>query len=705
MLVAKIYLLFGLLLSASENILLPQNQKGNVFLPPPRINSTTDMIFSPNPSSLKPPPFLNTIPYSIEWRLSLSSPFCVGLTPVSDTLLWISSGSGTNGPPVPRIYIYNLRTRTRVDSFDQFGVPSGWGWRDMTQKGDTVFASYGTSVDVIHIPTRTRIRSFTPGTGLSVHRGLASDPLDFLLSVNYNTPIWKFYKNPPYNPYSYPNVDTAYGLAYDNQGYLWMSVQYGNPSNGTARAKIAKFSYPNITKIAEQIIPEIVGIAGGCEMWRDSFLLYLNQGEPDEVVCLRLYFPPPARVDLGVDSIISPTTLVNPGAVITPVARIKNFGATIQSNIPVSCWIDSAGNRIYIQNKVLPGPLAPDETASVSFPNWLVGPANTIYQIRIFTDMPDDSNRSNDTTKGTTIAFWVRDTLIVPWRQIIPTLDGIIQPVEWLDALKIDISDVLGREEPGIPRAPGSALFYCKHDSQYVYYAVDMRPALSRDSFDQIGIYVDENYDRTWAKDSSEGNHWFTWIGKDSVIYRAWLGVGGPVWNRSGPGNGLSAASILSGHMQFEMAIEKGKEKWNYNISSGVDTVGLYIFALDQPGSIFYGHWPTRMPGTQFSSPAAYGTVIFSQQTYSVKEEKNSPQKGLKIANPLRIPLILNDISILKIYDVSGKLIREIKQTANTKVLLWDGRDAQRQLVPTGIYFLRIEGKEAKGTKKVVVLQ
>lgn len=647
---------------------------------------------TPLTSSQQTQPSILAIPYAIEWRISLPDTYYVGLTTVWDTILWVSEGSATTGTDVPEIYVYNLRTLALIDSFNQPGVPMGWGWRDMTTRGDSVFASYSTSIQVIHAPTRTVARSFTPGTGLNPHRGLAWNPGDSIYATNFASPIWQFYKASPFSPRSVANIDTSYGIGYDANGFLWMSVQ-----TGLSQGKIAKFSYPALIKLDEQLIPEIPGLAGGCEMWRDTFLLYLNQGTPDEVVCIRLYFP---ANDVGADAVRSPLRAVNPGSSIAPIARIRNFGANPISNIPVTCWIDSAGVRIYNQSLTYPGPLAGGDTARVTFsPNWQVGPAGTNYQVKMFTSLTDDANRANDTTSLTTVSFNIRDTLVIPWRTVVPTVDGNIQTAEWADALIWDISDVLGQN--GVARPAGSAIFYCKHDSQNVYYAVAMPPALARNDYDQFGAYVDENYNRAWATDSSEGNHWFTFIGVDTTIYRS-LPSG---WIRWASGNGLSRVSTVSGHLQFESVVAKGALKWNYTISPRDDTVAFYIYSLDQPGDNYYGMWPTTMPAAQWSNPVYYGTLIFSSSPVTVEEREAITHKDIQICNPLRMPLVLDNISRLEIYDVTGKKITEVKKSGNNDKLVWNGKDRYGKAVPSGIYFLRMKTEQGTFTRKAVYLK
>ena len=104
--------------------------------------------------------------------------------------------------------------------------------------------------------------------------------------------------------------------------------------------------------------------------------------------------------DVGVEAILAPSAIVTPGS-IQPKAKIRNFGTDPQSNIPVTCWIDSGSTRKYEADTVYPGPLASGATAEVPFaPNW--NATNGTYKVTMFTSLGGDQRIANDTAKGTT---------------------------------------------------------------------------------------------------------------------------------------------------------------------------------------------------------------------------------------------------------------------------------------------------------------
>ncbi len=61
----------------------------------------------------------------------------------------------------------------------------------------------------------------------------------------------------------------------------------------------------------------------------------------------------------------------------------------------------------------------------------------------------------------------------------------------------------------------------------------------------------------------------------------------------------------------------------------------------------------------------------------------------------------------LSIYDAAGKLVRSFRPTPFTlrPTLIWDGRDDQNRLLPSGVYFLEVETAGQKATKEIVLLK
>jgi hypothetical protein len=63
---------------------------------------------------------------------------------------------------------------------------------------------------------------------------------------------------------------------------------------------------------------------------------------------------------------------------------------------------------------------------------------------------------------------------------------------------------------------------------------------------------------------------------------------------------------------------------------------------------------------------------------------------------------------VLRVYDVTGRMVRELvnaKVPLGTHSVLWDGRDHDGQLMPSGVYFTRMAAGDFSEAKKLVVLR
>lgn len=334
----------------------------------------------------KSPLLSRDISYSIEWRMPLRDSVCLGLTPINDTLLWVSSGGVNSSDDPNRVLVYNLRTRTLVDSFLQ-PTTTEYGWRDMSRIGNSVFASDEDGVYEISIPTRAVVNTFIPDTELVPHRAMAAVPGESLLSANWNSRIWKFHRTGN-NPHAYDNELQIYGMGYDSRGFVWASTQEigGHP-------EIAKLSYPSLVPLDWTELPSPPGdVSGGCEMWRDSFLLVLSQSTTnDEVICVRLYF---ANRDIGVAEILEPA-MPWVGKPTTPKALITNYGISTVGTIAATCSIFGTARTLrYRRDTIIT--LAGGATATVTFGTWT--PANKeSCLVKVTVQATADPNPNNDT--------------------------------------------------------------------------------------------------------------------------------------------------------------------------------------------------------------------------------------------------------------------------------------------------------------------
>jgi hypothetical protein len=631
--------------------------------------------------------------------------------------MWVSCGEAEL-----RIYVFNIKDPARplVDSFPQTGGPTGWGIRDMAWKASTneVFAGYDNQTFHVynattHVPNHTYTVSGYSGTV----RGFGYSPVqDSCWTCNFDSsPMTKFSIAGAngHQVKAAAEMGSAYGIAVDARQHCFWVTQAGVA--GASPTWKMDFSYNVVDSF------NAVGWdrGGGCEMWRDTFLLQLQQGTPDEVFCMRFTLDPLPSHDVGVNGIVSPASNINPGP-LAPVAKVKNFGANPESSIPVTCWIDSGATRVYAASAILTGPLGPGLEADVAFtPSWNPGPVGAHYDVTMFTALAGDVNTHDDTLTGATAVAGAvfADTIHVHGLgSFAPTIDGNIAPGEWSASIMYDVSDILGRG--GTPQPAGSNIAYYLYDlaEGFVYFAVDCPNRSSRVDYDQFAPFMDEDKSGTWSADSSEGNQWVEFVAdSDEVIYRALLSTRPDVWVMGVTPGAVSASSLASGHLQFEAKIPIGADNWDYNIRVG-DTVGYFQYTAFDDNALYAGWWPQTLTSSQWSYPQYYGPLIFDSEPPGVEDRTLRPRYALYKASP---SIIRDQARIsyyvgrqanveLGVYDATGSLVKSLAGgvvTPGERSATWNRTDNRGRRVANGTYFYRlvVDGEAVSG--KAIVLK
>ena len=106
--------------------------------------------------------------------------------------------------------------------------------------------------------------------------------------------------------------------------------------------------------------------------------------------------------NVGVTRIFVPGTAIGSGA-YQPRFKIANFGSSAESNIPVTCKIDSSGTEVYKKDTTYAGPLQPGATAVITIPTvWNTGPSGSSYDVAMYTSLATDMDLTDDTLSQTT---------------------------------------------------------------------------------------------------------------------------------------------------------------------------------------------------------------------------------------------------------------------------------------------------------------
>jgi hypothetical protein len=228
------------------------------------------------------------------------------------------------------------------------------------------------------------------------------------------------------------------------------------------------------------------------------------------------------------------------------------------------------------------------------------------YVVNIVTDIGQSgySNEAFGQVNDSLLTFNIE----VPEASI-PTIDGVISPGEWDDAVKVDISDVFGFG--GVPIPLGSEIMYLKFDdnNDMLYIAGEdfLNPTL--DDNEGFGFYFDDNnnnkYDDT-PPYIQEGNYWAYWHPYGSNLRFRDL----TTYAVDTLHDAEVEFSDVAGHLQGEVAIPMGfSEGYELQVFGPDRIVGLGTFFIGRQAGVpvYHGWWPQTM--LYLFDPITFGNV------------------------------------------------------------------------------------------------
>ncbi|MBS4015243.1 MAG: T9SS type A sorting domain-containing protein [Candidatus Latescibacteria bacterium] len=99
--------------------------------------------------------------------------------------------------------------------------------------------------------------------------------------------------------------------------------------------------------------------------------------------------------DVGILSIIEPTGVINSSVPVIPKVKVKNYGSVLDTFV-VAMNIGTIYSQV-VEDVIL----APNDTITVAFPEWISVPGN--YLVLAYTDLEVDQFRANDTAITTVL--------------------------------------------------------------------------------------------------------------------------------------------------------------------------------------------------------------------------------------------------------------------------------------------------------------
>jgi hypothetical protein len=390
--------------------------------------------------------------------------------------------------------------------------------------------------------------------------------------------------------------------------------------------------------------------------------------------------------DVGVDSILSPLTSQVINLVMTPKARIKNYGSDNQSNFPVVCSIIGTGHVMRYSNTQNVSSLNVGDTLTIAFSSWTPTIAETCTVI-IRTDLATDSVSTNDRKVLST-------TIVLMYLEDFEANNGsyVADPQT-------------GAWAWGNPTAgPGGAYSGAKCwgtglTSNYIASAnwkLDSRRFVATSNNPQVRFMhwyqIESGWDGGNVKYSTNGT---TWTLLSPIIYpyngiantanagipgeSCYTGTGGTSWQQAG----------------FVVPVNSGQQfwiRWHFGSDPSVQYAGWYID--DVTGT---GYLPLGVVEENHDMVTMTSTVLYAKP--------NPITNGFtRISFLVSVPTNTS----LKIYNASGRIIKTLVDSyleRGVYNLTWNGTDENNHAVAKGIYFYTLTTDLKNFTKKLVFIR
>jgi FlgD Ig-like domain/Carboxypeptidase regulatory-like domain/PQQ-like domain len=295
---------------------------------------------------------------------------------------------------------------------------------------------------------------------------------------------------------------------------------------------------------------------------------------------------------------------------------VDNF-STEHSNIQDFSFNGFVDSVAIYRSLVAGGPyikIASTSSIEINYSDSSVFPLRDYYYVvNIFSSI-GQSIYSNEVVGKVSDSLLTFDFVVPPGN--IPSVDGIIQPGEWDDAIKIDVSDVFGYSG-GTPKPQGSVYLYFKFDddNDLLYVAGEDFLNTVLDNNEGFGFYFDDNNNNTFEPNGAlpvlqEGNFWAYWHPSGSDLRFRKIFTGGAVGDVTTLQDAQLAFTDGAGYVQGEVAIPMGFHDGYQLQVYGPDkkvALGGFMIARNAGAALFDGWWPQTM--NSVFNPQYFGDV------------------------------------------------------------------------------------------------
>ncbi|MEO0075538.1 MAG: T9SS type A sorting domain-containing protein, partial [candidate division WOR-3 bacterium] len=500
----------------------------------------------------------------------------------------------------------------------------------------------------------------------------------------------------------YMKLTTETSLAsgsYDTTGYtlVYNGSFTNNATSGWMEIELdVPFLYDNSYNLKILVIKGPPAVTSGYPSWRytSTSPTYCNRygyGSSLPTTLSQTYSRPDVRFtftsagqaqfDVGVHSIISPPTRHLVNTILTPSARIKNYGTLTQINIPVVCSIYGRNGVVRYTNSDIIPLLNSNQIITVNFTPYT--PTNVETCLVVFrTLLANDSNPTNDSRSVNTI--------------ITNSLEIIIGTGTSGSSLYFLY---------GYNNYAASEAIYLQNEIGYPGYITNLAYYKTAGSnttqFDDVRIYMKHTQASTIATGPFDTTD-YTLVYQGILPFYAigWMDV-----QLTTPFlyNNTDNLQVLA--LKGPPAISSGYPSWQYT-------------SLSPNYRNRYGYsnsgWPTSLSQSYYRpniritlSPSAPG-ITQNQLTLPTITMLNNVKPNPIRNNHIHISYTIAQRThvLLNIYDASGRLIKNLVnnyQDQGTYDCIWTTTDQNNQAVKPGIYFYTLQTDNYRETKKLIL--
>ncbi|MBM2841695.1 MAG: hypothetical protein HW412_2223, partial [Bacteroidetes bacterium] len=409
---------------------------------------------------------------------------------------------------------------------------------------------------------------------------------------------------------------------------------------------------------------------------------------------------PPAVRELAMRAGITPSILSE----LVPPDSIKVYRAV------------RAGGPYYLKRTLAGAPSSYGDSSAMPLRN---------YYYRVTAIYGNGESAYSNEAYGTVDSSFIQFAFTTPHRVGTPIIDGILGPNEWVDAIRIDVSDVFGYGG-GIQLPRGSVFMWFKYDSLVNRLYIAGEDILNNDGLadgEGFGLYFDDNHNHQFESiggDSllREGNYWGYYFSAGPNVRFRVIYTGGGVGGTEVVTDAQAAFSSATGHVTGEVSIPLGFFNRNHLQVYGPNRfVGAGLFMIGRTGNgaaLFHGWWPQTM--VSVFTPSGFGDIHIPirllGEPVSVKEGTETPKEFTLLQNypnpfnpSTKISFQLPAVSFvtLRVFDLLGREVGTLvnkEMEAGSHSVTWDAAD-----VSAGVYFYKLQAGAFGDVKKLLVLK